>query len=110
MELINVPHIFHDPSLKTCLPTNIKLDDATVVYSLTSLIRSKISNFDKFVSDLDVKAFLRDNTILPCNCAGSGFVDTDQRLIVTGDLRTVGNNKWRKLFIKGPKCRGTNNI
>ena len=31
MELINVLHLFHDLSVKVCLPTHIKLDDPTVV-------------------------------------------------------------------------------
>ena len=32
--LIDVPYIFHDPSLKSCLPTDIKFDDFTVVCRL----------------------------------------------------------------------------
>ena len=28
MELINVSHIFHDPSVKACLPIDMKFDDA----------------------------------------------------------------------------------
>ena len=34
-ELINVPHIFLDLSVKSCLPTVIKFDDPAVVYLLT---------------------------------------------------------------------------
>ena len=32
LELIKVPHIFHDSSVKACLPTDIKSDDHTVLY------------------------------------------------------------------------------
>ena len=67
MELINVPHIFHDVSVKACLPADIKLGNLFVLYSLTNPIRSKIFNFDKFVSNVDAKASLQSNTILPCN-------------------------------------------
>ena len=63
MKLINVRHIFYDPSVKACLPTDIKFDDPTVVYSLANPIRLKTSNFDKFVSNLDVRLFLQDSTI-----------------------------------------------
>ena len=41
-ELVNVSNIFHDLSVKTCLPTDIEFDDSNVVYSLTNPIRSII--------------------------------------------------------------------
>ena len=96
MELIYVPHVFHDPAVEVSLPIVIKFDDSTVVYSLSNPIRFKIFNFNKFVSNVNVKDFIQDNTILPCNYAGSGFIDKDHRNIVTGDLRNVRNNKLRK--------------
>ena len=105
-----VPHNFYDLSVKACLPADIKLEDSTVVYSLTNSIRSKIFNFNKSVSNLDVRGFLQGNTILPCNCSGSRFIDKDHLNIVTGDLRIVGNNKLSTLFTKGPKYRETNHI
>ena len=49
-----------------------------------SPIKSKIYNFYKFVFDLVVEAFLQENTILTCNCAGSGFIDKDHRNIDWG--------------------------
>ena len=103
VKLNYVPHIFYDLSVKACLPADIKFEDSTVVYSLTNSIRSKIFNFNKSVSNLDVRGFLQDNTNLPCNCSGSGFIDKDHRNRVTGDLRIVGNNKLSTLFTKGPK-------
>ena len=48
-ELIYAPHIFHDPSVKVCLPTSIKFDNSSLVYSLTNSIRSTIFNVNKFV-------------------------------------------------------------
>ena len=70
--------------MKAGLPTDIMFDDPTVVYSLTNLIRSKIFNFNKFVFNLDVKAFLQDNIILLCKCTGSCFTDKGHCYIVTG--------------------------
>lgn len=48
VELMNLPHIFHDPVLKACSPNDIRFDDPTVVYPLVIPIRSEIFNFDKF--------------------------------------------------------------
>ena len=67
-------------------------------------------DFNKFVSNLDVKVFLEDNTILPYNCACSDFIDKDHQHKMTGDLRIVGKNKLRKLFTMGPKYWATSNI
>ena len=89
----------------------MKSDDLTVVYSLTNPIRSKIVNFNKFVSNLGIKAFFQGNIVLTCSYACSGFIGKYHQLIVTGELRIVGNNKLGKLNIKeGPKYRRTNNI
>ena len=49
-----VPRIFHGPSAKACLPSDLKFDELTVVYSLTNQIRSKI-----FVSKIDIKVFFK---------------------------------------------------
>ena len=72
VKFISVRHIFHDPSVTACLPTDIKFDDPTLVYLSTNPVRSKIFNFDKFIVNLDVKAFLQDNT--NTNFSGSGLL------------------------------------
>ena len=110
MDLVNVTHIFPNLSVKKCLSNNIKFEDLTVVYSLTNPIRSKIFNFNQFVSNQHVKAFPQNNTNLPCNCAGSSFLDKDHRNIETGELPIVENNKSRKFFIKSTKKREANNL
>lgn len=56
-----MPRIFHDPSVKVCLPTGIKFDDPND----PNQIRSKMFNFNKFIHNLDIKAILQDNSILP---------------------------------------------
>ena len=40
-------NIFHDPSVKAFLPTDIKFDDPTVAHSLTNPISFKIFSFNK---------------------------------------------------------------
>ena len=74
MEFINVLYIFHDPSMRSviaCLPTDIKFDYPTIAYPLTN----PIFNFHKFIHNLEVKAFLQDSSVLPCNCEGCDFMD-----------------------------------
>ena len=100
-KFINVPYLFHDPSVRSCSPT----DDPAAIYSLTNPLKSKIFNFNKLVSNLNVKIFLQDNTILPFGLASSGFIDKDHRHVVAGDLLIVGNNKLRKLFGKDQKYK-----
>ena len=68
MEVINMPSIFHDVSVTACLQIDIEFGDHTTVYSPKNPIRSKISYLNKFIYNLDVKAFLQDDSILLCNC------------------------------------------
>ena len=105
IEYINVSRIFHEQSVKSALPNHINFDTPTVVYNLESPIYSKIFNFNKFVSQLDINEFLKDNSILPCNCAGSRFKDPHHQHILTGNLDIVENKKLKNLFHKGPKFR-----
>ena len=106
IELINLARIFHNPSIQNAFPKQAgTFEPPTVVYRLVDSIRTTIFNFSKFVRELDVDAFLRDNNILPCNCNSSIYADPYHKHIVSGDLRLISNNKLRKLFTKGPKYR-----
>ena len=40
---------------------------------------------------VDIKAFLWDDSILPCNCKGSDFIDKDHLYAVPSNL---GDIKW----------------
>ena len=106
IEMINLPSILHDKEVIRSVPSFAKtFTPPTVVFSLNPPIRSKIFNFNKFVTTLDVEAFLQDESILPCNCSDSPYKDKHHGHIISGDLRLVTNNKLRKLFTKGPKYR-----
>ena len=102
VELINLPRIFHDPSVKVCLYVDINFDYPTVICSLNNPIRSKIFNFNKCIYDLDVEVFLKDNSVLLRNCEGSNFIEKDQQHKVTGDLRIMNINKLSNLLPNGP--------
>ena len=64
-------------------------------FILTNAIGFKILNFIKFVNNLDMKAFLDDNSTLN--------LDKDNNHIITGNLKIISNNKLSKLFSKRSK-------
>ena len=103
--MINLSSILNSSSVTDAIPSSInkKFTAPTVLYSLTEPISTKIFNFNKFVSSLDLPAFVKDNTILPCNCKDSPFKDDHHGHIISGDLRIITDNKLRKIFSKGPK-------
>ena len=106
IEMINLSSILNSSSVTNTIPSSAKnFITPTVLYSLTEPIGSKIFNFNKFVSSLDLSAFVKDNTILPCHCKDSPFKDNHHGHIISGDLRIVRDNKLRKIISKGPKFR-----
>ena len=106
VELINLSRIFNDPVVKGAIPDLPSVfDTPTIVYNLSNSIGSHIFNYNKFVNTLDINSFINDETILPCECEGSPFIDKDHNHIITGNLKIIHNNKLRKLFSKGPKYR-----
>ena len=102
-----MPCIFHDPLGKACIPVDIIFNYATVSYSFINTIRTKIFISDKFIRNLDVKAYLWNIFILPRICRGSWFIEKGRQRIVTGDFRITKNNKFRKLFTESPKTEKT---
>ena len=103
--------ILCDPDKVKSLPSSsVKFLMAMVAYKLTRPISTKPFKFNKFVSSLDLDLFLTNPDSLPCKCDNSPFADRHRKHIVTGDLRTIINNVWRKPFIKGPKYRDVRSI
>ena len=105
MDFINIHKILRDKDTINALPHDLRNDIPTVIYQLTDSIRSKLFNYKEFVQTLDVDAFIEDNTILPCDCFHSPFVDSDHNHIITGDLNIISDPKLRGLVAKGPKYR-----
>ena len=54
--------------MKAWLPVYIKFHGLTVACSLDSPRRFEMFSFNKFTQNLNVKAFLKDSSILPCIC------------------------------------------
>ena len=106
VERINLPKILNDPSLNSTIPLSAnKFEKPIVIYKLSHNIGSKIFNFNKFVSNLNIAEPINDLSVLPCNCENSPFVDKNHGHIMTGDLKIIQNAKLRKLISKGPKYR-----
>ena len=105
MDFINIQKIIRDKDTVNSLPHDFRNDIPTVVYQLTNSIRSKLFNYKDFVQNLDVDAFVEDNSTLPCECLNSPYVDPHHNHILTGDLNIISESKLRGLIAKGPKYR-----
>ena len=105
IDSINIHRILRDKGVCKTLPPDLRKNSPTVVYNLTSPIRSKLFNYKEFVQSLNVNAFINDNSILPCQCAQSHLTNPDHHHIISGDLSIVDNTKLRNLISKGPKYR-----
>ena len=76
VELVNLPSILHDKEVLDSIPSIInEFSPPTVVYSLEPAIGTKIFNFNKFVSNVNVTEFLADPFSLPRDCERSKFKD-----------------------------------
>jgi len=106
VELLRLPQILNTKSLSDKIPKCVEsFPIPLVTYKLQPSISSKIFNFNKFVSTLDLNAFINNPNILPCNCANSKFKDAYHQHIITGDLSIVENKDLKSLLLKGPKYR-----
>ena len=105
IDFINIHKILRDKDVRSSLPNHLRKDTPTVIYKLTDTIRTKLFNYKDFVQSIDVDAFLADNSILPCDCQQSAFVNSDHGHVISGDLNIVNDVKLRHLISKGPKYR-----
>ena len=108
LDFINFPQILRSEKVIKALPKTMSADDSPmVVYSMTQPIRSKVLNYNKFVTELDLKAFSKDRNIVSCHCKDykEKYVDKDHGHILTGNLSIVENEDLRKLLYKGPNYR-----
>ena len=107
VESINIARISRNTDIVKCLPpsSSVKFPMPIVTYKLTPPISIKFFNFNRFVNNLDLDLFLANSDSLLCKCNNSPFTDRHHKHIVTGDLRIIRNNVFRKLFMQGPKYR-----
>ena len=105
VEMINLPRILKDERVIHTIPNFVNWVSPLITYTLRDSLSKKIFNFNKFVRSVNVDEFVRDETILPCECHDSPFKDNHHQHIVTGDLNIIHNTKLRKLIAKGPKYR-----
>ena len=111
VELLRLAQILHNRSLIDRIPKCAEsFTTPLITYKLQAPISSKIFNFNKFVSTLDLNAFVKNPNMLPCNCKDSKFKDAYHQHIITGDLSIVENKDLRNLLLKGPNYRENKTI
>ena len=107
-DFINLPKILRTKSTLELKPAEVMEDEIPmVVFKLTEPIRSKIFNYSKFVSKLDVDQAFSDISTIPCYCDkfDAKFINQHHNRVLTGDLDIIENDKLRNLIKKGPKYR-----
>ena len=109
-DFINLAKILRDREVKEIVhrTDGFEEDDIpSIVFSLNEPIRSKIFNYSKFVSSLDIDLAFNNINSVPCHCPqyNPAHIDTFHKHIISGDLSIVKNSKLRNLLDKGPKFR-----
>ena len=107
-DFINLQEILNSKVSKENKPPLMKEEDLPrVVYSLTDPVRSKILNYSKFVDELKLDEFVKDNNSITCPCSmfDDRFVNDHHKHIITGDLSLIKNKQLRGVYEKGPKFR-----
>ena len=107
-DFINLPKILRTKTIRDCMPQEVNDDEIPMlVFKLMEPIRSKIMNYSKFVSTLDIDQVSLDITSVPCNCAcyDLKFFNPHFNHVLTGDLDIIENCKLRNIILKGPKYR-----
>ena len=113
LEAIILPQILNSPDVISLFPFNIqtKKNNPVVTYKLSKTIRNNILNYKEVISwiytDEEVAFSLNANQ---SECTSSAFCDSHHDNIITGDLRTIKNNKPRKLLTKGSNYRKLQSI
>ena len=70
MYFINLPKLLHCQGSKSSMPSVMNDNDIPmIVYSLTQPIKSRILNYKRFVSELNLDEFLENKYIVKCNCS-----------------------------------------
>ena len=88
VEIINLPKILLSKNVLSYMPSVMSKDDIYMVtYKLQQTIRCKLFNHKKFVESFDINSFFQNETILPCYCESSPFIDPEHGHILTGALR-----------------------
>ena len=97
LDMINLPRIFRDKSLKSLVPF-CKLKQPSVVYKYRPSISSKIFNYNATVNEFN------DPDDITCMCGSHiNFINSDLGHVATGDVSIFENESLRDTLRKGPK-------
>ena len=99
MDMINLPRIFRDQSLKSYV-SFCSIKQPSIVYSFKSSISSNIFNYNDVV-----KEFASIESI-HCNCNNHvSYINSDCNHVATGDMSIFSNSKLRNIIKNGPNFR-----
>ena len=96
MDFIYLPSIyFQDKSVTSSIPDYFQISEPPMIcYKYNKLIRNKIFNFNKLVSDLDIHA----NTPDSGECKDSKFIYTSAGHVITGNLKIIPDSRIRNII------------
>ena len=109
VDAINFPALLRSTSVTNTIPAYFRDKEPPIVsYEYTSTVASKLFNFARALSNLNVSEdFSNPQT---CQCKESKFCYEPHGHVITGDLRVIENAKLRELVAKGPKYREPNRV
>lgn len=102
IDFIDLQSILRNKNVQNAIPKYFKnLEPPIICYKYNKPTRGIIFNYNKIVSDLDIK----DNTPKTCDCASSKFNYAHAGHIITGNFDIIKDKRIRVLLSKGPKYR-----
>ena len=99
IDMINLPRIFRDKSLKSCI-SQCNINEPSVVFTNTPTISSKIFNYNDTVNNFKCI----DDYDCMCNEHGK-YINSDCNHVATGDISMISNQMLRNIISKGPGFR-----
>ena len=99
MDLLNIPHILHDNTVKKAFPITDTYPKCSFKYSRT--LGSIVYNYSNFSKNIDVN----NMDEYPWSCDTSAFKDQTLGHVVTGSLDILADEDIKNIFKFGSKFR-----
>lgn len=99
MDLLNIPQLLHNPSVKEAFPVKTTYPKISFKYSRT--LGSIVYNYTKFSKNVRTE-YINE---YPCSCNSSPYLDPIHKHVVTGNLNIINDNEIQSIFKFGSKFR-----
>ena len=101
MDFINLPQIIRSKEAKDSMHSILNADDIPMVV-LAQPIRSRILNYKKFVSEIDLDGFNENKDSIKCHCFqyDNKFLKNYRKHILTGNLQIIKIINFGKFSVK----------